>query len=128
MARAGSIPDILQVQNELFGVQGDIEALSAQEGSLINSTTYGTLSVTLQSVVIAHHAPPKKAHVIALVRALRLAGHNTLVALRGIALTIGWAFPILLLVAVGGLVWLIRRRVRQPRPAVSAGATGGSAG
>ncbi|MGH9299387.1 MAG: DUF4349 domain-containing protein, partial [Acidimicrobiales bacterium] len=105
MARSGSIPDILTVQNELFSVEGEIEALSAEESSLLNRTTYATLSVSIEPAAPVP-APVHKPRPSAVVRALRLAGQNSVVALRSVALAIGWAFPIMILAGIAGLTWL----------------------
>lgn len=122
MARSGSIPNILRVQNELFSVEGQIETLSAEASSLLNRVTYATLSVAIQPKPAVVRARPTRRD--ALSRALDLAGHNALAALRGVALAIGWSFPIWLLALVlGGLWWLRRRTMRRrhaaPLPSAS---------
>ena len=120
--QAGSIPDILTVENELFGVEQQVEVLSAQQSSLYDRTTFATLTVDLMSsaVVVHHHKrpPPPPANVV--VRGARLAWHNLVVAGRTIVLAVGWAFPLLVLAAIVGLVvWLRRRHAARPRPASS---------
>ncbi|MGO9197743.1 MAG: DUF4349 domain-containing protein [Acidimicrobiales bacterium] len=116
MARTGSIPDILQVQNELFSVEGQIEQLTGDESSLLDKATYATLSVEIQPF-LSHSKPVSKARPDAVTRAFNLAGHNLVVGLRGLALAIGWAFPILLLASLAGAVlWLRRRLVRRRAP------------
>jgi hypothetical protein len=118
--RAGTIPAILRVQNELFAVEGDIEVLSAEESSLINRATEATLTVRLaeRAAPAGHHRPAE----LAVVRAAKLAGHNTVLAVRGALLAVGWSAPALSVLAVGaGLLLLRRRRGRQPSAAAAEG-------
>ena len=120
LSRAGSIAAILQVQDQLFGVEGDIEQLSAQEGSLVDRATFATLTVELSPRVVPLPGP-KRPHQNAFVRAVKLAAHNTAVAARAVVLAVGWAFPFLLL-ALGlfGAWWVRRRVIRRRPPAPSA--------
>ena len=53
MAKATKIPDILEVQNQLTGVQGQIEELSAQEANLRNQASLATLTVLFQTPATA---------------------------------------------------------------------------
>ena len=53
MQRAGTIPDVLQVQNEISNIETQIEQLQGQLNVLDNEITYGTLTVSLTQ-------PPKK--------------------------------------------------------------------
>jgi hypothetical protein len=120
--QAGSIPDILTVQNELFGVEQQVEELSAQQSSLYDRATFATLTVSVSPKAAApvkkRHRSPVAQGVVA--KSVRLAWHNLVVAGRSVALAVGWAFPALL---AGGLValvvWLRRRRTGPPAPAGS---------
>lgn len=53
MAKATKIPDILEVQNQLTAVQGQIEQLSAQEANLRNQASLATLTVLFQTPAVA---------------------------------------------------------------------------
>jgi len=119
LSRAGSIPAILQVQDQLFGVEGEVEQLAAQQASLVDHATFATLTVDL--VPLAVPAPkPKHPKENAFVRAIHLALHNSWVAVRGVLLAIGWAFPALVLglLVLGG--WRLRRRFVSRRGAAEA--------
>ena len=108
MSRAGSIPSILAVQDQLFTVEGEIEQLTAQESSLVNQASFATLDVGLQSVPVAPHHPAGRS---AISRAVTLAGHNTVAVIRDVLLAAGWAFPAALVaLAVGTVIWARRRR------------------
>ena len=65
--RAGSIPNILQAQNELFTVESEIEQLSAEQASLDSQTSYATLTVNLETH--ARPLPPKPRRENVLTRA-----------------------------------------------------------
>jgi hypothetical protein len=116
LSRAGSIPAILQVQDQLFGVEGEIEQLTAQENSLVDQATYATLTVSLKPLAAAAAPKVKPKVANALVRALKLAGHNTAVGVRAVALAIGWAFPLLVIAALVALAWRLRRRLSRRQP------------
>lgn len=107
VAKAGSVTSILTVQNQLFSVEGDIEQLTAQENSLVDQATYSTLTVALTPTAVKVIPKPS---TNAVTRSVRLAGHNTSLALRGIAFGLGWAFPA---IVVGLLVLLVRVVLRR---------------
>jgi Domain of unknown function (DUF4349) len=117
---AGSIPNILLAENELFTVEGEIEQLTAQRASLLNQATFATLTVELTA---AAPPPPKvRSHRENVVlRSVKLAWHNLAVAAHGLVLAVGWGFPALVAAALGLLVWRVRRRRRPtvPTPAGS---------
>jgi hypothetical protein len=107
MTRAGSIPAILAVQDQLFSVEGEIEQLTAQESSLVNQASYATLALALQSAAVASHLAKPGAFS----RAVTLAGHNTVAVLRSVLLAAGWAFPAAVVaLAAGAVLWTRRRR------------------
>ncbi len=51
LSRAGSIAAVLQVQDQLFGVEGEIQQMGAAQGSFVDRATYATLSVHLMALV-----------------------------------------------------------------------------
>ncbi|HEX7471821.1 MAG TPA: DUF4349 domain-containing protein [Candidatus Limnocylindrales bacterium] len=53
MAKATKISDILEVQNQLTGVQGQIEELSTQEAHLRDQASLATLTVLFQTPAVA---------------------------------------------------------------------------
>ena len=118
MARAGSISSILDVQDQLFTVEGEIEQLTAQESSLVNQATFATLDVALQSSAPAHRSAPS-----AVGRSVSLAERNTVAVVRGIVLALGWAFPAAAVALVAGAVLWVRRRRRPGSGGADAGPT-----
>jgi len=108
LGHAGSISSILDVQDQLFTVEGEIEQLTAQESSLVDQATFATLSVALQTSAPPVHRPT---HPNAVSRAISLAGKNTVAVGRGIVLVVGWAFPAAVAAMIaGGVLWARRRR------------------
>ena len=114
MSRAGTIPDILQVENQLFSVEQQIEVLTAEQSSLVGQVTYATVDVELSATAVPAKPKPKPAPVNAAVHAGHLAVHNTAAALHAVAIAIGAAFPALV-VALAVLVVLGLRRRRLAR-------------
>jgi hypothetical protein len=128
ISRTGSIPEILQVEDQLFAVEQQIEELSAQQSSLANQVTYATLSVELAVVPPPVVKPRPKAPVNAVLHGARAALHNTAASLHGIALAVGEAFPAILLVGVAaGLLALFRRRRAARSPTVPGAPSGAAA-
>lgn len=119
ITQAGSIPQILNVEDQLFGVEQQIEELSGQQTSLANQVAYGTLTVQLSATAVAKAPAKGKAAVNAFTQGAKLAVHNTAASLHGIAIAIGAAFPALLLLAIAGAVVAVTRRRKRPevRPA-----------
>ena len=116
LKHTGTITSILDVQNQLFSVEGEIEQLTAQQGSLLNQVTYATLTVTIAPLAAAPPAKPKPANSVS--RAAKLAVHNSAVAVRSIVLALGWAFPALVIGIVALIAWRLRRRTgSRPTPA-----------
>jgi hypothetical protein len=110
--QAGSIPQILTVENQLFSVEGQIEQLSGEQSAMADQVSFATLSVNLT----AAPAPIKKAKPQAVVNAFtqgaKLALHNSAASLHGIAIAAGAAFPALVLgaLALVGVAFYRRRR------------------
>jgi hypothetical protein len=117
MSRTGSIPDILQVENQLFSVEQQLEELTAQRDGLASQVAYATLTLDL---VTPGAVPPKpQPPVNAGASGARLALHNSAAVLHGLAIAAGAAFPAILLAAAAGLILLIRRRRRTVSPAAA---------
>lgn len=112
--RAGTIPQILTVENQLFGVEQQIEELSGQQSSLANQVTYGTLTVNLSAIVPPVRPTPPKAPQNAFAQGARLALHNTAASLHDIAIAVGAAFPVLVVVALFLAGFGLARRRKRP--------------
>ena len=60
LKRAGSVSDLLSVQEQINAQESSLEALQAQQRALARETSYATVSVTLVST---HRAPARQPHL-----------------------------------------------------------------
>ncbi|XRQ13561.1 DUF4349 domain-containing protein [Actinomadura welshii] len=110
--RAGSIDEIIRLEDEIAEREADLEALQAREKSLKNQTAFATVTVTL----VTEDAPagdpdePRGGFVGGL-----QSGWNAFTAfVGGVALVLGWLLPFLVTAAVLGLpVLAFRHRLRD---------------
>ncbi len=115
LSHAGSVGDLLSVQNQINDEESSLESMQAQQRALSHETTYATVTLTLlgpkaKPLVHRPKAPPSLAGGFgAGWRALRITVSWTLAFLGAIA-------PFAVIVAIAGYViyrgrrWLIRRR------------------
>jgi len=115
--QAKKIPDVLQVQQRLTEIRGQIESMQAQYKTLREQTAYSTVNITLQqSAAIASEVQDKgwlgETWASAL-RALKAGGRATVVAVIWLVIMSPfWLVPLLIL-------WLIVRRLAKtarPKP------------
>ena len=113
LKRAGSVSDLLSVQEQINAQESSLEALQAQQRALTRETSYATVSVTLvspQHRAQARHAKRQRGFVAGLAtgwRTLRLVGSAILTAL-------GAALPFAVIAAVLAAAGIAGRR-RWPR-------------
>lgn len=115
LSHAGSVGDLLSVQNQINQEESSLESLQAQQRALSHETSYATVTLTIlgpkaKPVLHRQKAPPTLAGGFgAGWRALRIAVSWTLAFLGAIA-------PFAAVLAIAGYVvyrgrrWLIRRR------------------
>jgi hypothetical protein len=114
LSDAGSVRNILTVQQQLFALQDEIQQLTAQSNSLDDRIRYATVAVALTTV--APVAAPIRHHTTTIARFRHLAGAHTVALVRGLFLAIGWSAPgIGLLVLLGGAIAALRHRRRGPQ-------------
>jgi hypothetical protein len=115
LSHAGSVGDLLSVQNQINSEESSLESMQAQQRALSHETTYATVTLTLlgpRAKPLVHH--PKATPTLAGGfgagwHALRVTASWTLAFLGAIA-------PFAAVVAIAGYViyrgrrWLIRRR------------------
>ena len=117
LSHAGSVGDLLSVQNQINQEESSLESLQAQQRALSRETSYATVTLTIlgpkaKPAVHRPKAPPTLASGLgAGWRALRITVSWTLAFLGAIA-----PFAIVLAVA-GYLVYRGRRRLTRRRPA-----------
>ncbi|MFC4911884.1 DUF4349 domain-containing protein [Actinomadura gamaensis] len=129
--RAGSMDDVMNVEQEISRRESDLEALQSRQKSLDESTSYGTVTVGLETPPVARVAKAKaKSGPHGFVGGLKTGWHG-LVAVVSVLLTIlGWALPFVgALALVGVPALMISRRVlgRRTRPGGGSGPVAASA-
>ncbi len=115
LSHAGSVGDLLSVQNQINDEESSLESMQAQQRALSHETIYATVTLTLlgpkaKPLVHRPKAPPTLAGGLgAGWRALRITVSWTLAFLGAVA-------PFAAIAAIGGYViyrgrrWLVRRR------------------
>jgi hypothetical protein len=124
MAKATKISDILDVQNQLTSVQGEIEQLTAQKNHLSDQAALGTLAVTYSlppapPVVKASEGFNLSAEVDRALAQLVRIGQSLLTI--GVWFAIVWAPLLLGVLLIVALAIFVARRLGYGRPG---GATG----
>lgn len=121
LSRAGSIGSLLSVQDEINTQEASLESLLAQQAALTHETSYATVTVTF----VGHHAkvvkkPKKKAHR-GLVAGLGTGWRGLKVVVVWLLTAIGTLLPFAVpIIAIGGVIYLGRRRLRRRTPPATA--------
>jgi hypothetical protein len=117
LARAGSISDLLSVQDEINSQESSLEELQAQQRALDGETSYATVSLTLESPVpVTHAARPATTQRHGFVAGLAAGWRGLRVAVSAVLTAVGAALPFAAVAAVlagAGYVTLRRRRRRS---------------
>jgi len=118
LAEATDIGTFLQIQSQLFPVEQQLQQLQSAQAVLENSAALATVTVDLTAPG-APVAPVPTPHprVAAGAMAWRYLRHNSLAVLDGLAVGIGWALPVLVPLALVGLLAL--RVMRRRRPGIT---------
>jgi hypothetical protein len=116
--RAGSVSEIMSVEEEISRRQADLEALQARQKALQDSTQYATVTLTLSG-------PPVKADPVpdddteqpgGFLTGLERGWNDFTAVLAVVTTVVGWLLPFLGLAAIIGVpVALILRRSRSRR-------------
>jgi hypothetical protein len=113
LAQATDINTFLQIQNQLFPAEQQLQQLQNQQAVLENSAALATITTNLSApgapIATAPVARPTANSATVAWRYLR---HNSLAVLDGLAVGGGWALPVLALLA---LVWLGGTRIARRR-------------
>jgi TolA-binding protein len=118
LAQATDINTFLQIQNQLFPVEQQLQQLQNQQTVLENSAALATITANLSAPgapVVSTPRPRPNANSATM--AWRYLRHNSLAVLDGLAVGGGWALPVLVLL---GLAWLAGTRIlRRRRQAIN---------
>jgi hypothetical protein len=118
LSQATDINTFLQIQNQLFPVEQQLQQLQNQQTVLENSAALATITTNLSAPGAPLVSAPVKAPAAnSATMAWRYLRHNSLAVLDGLAVGGGWALPALVPLA---LIWLAGTRiVRHRRQVIS---------
>ena len=128
LSRAGSVGDLLSVQNQIDSEESDLEAMLSQQNALNHETAYATVALTIVGPKAAVKPKPKPAPPPGLVNGLAGGWHALRVAVSWLLAIIGAIAPFAAVVAVAGLAALWVRRRLAARASRAAGSAGGADG
>jgi uncharacterized protein DUF4349 len=113
LTQATDINTFLQIQNQLFPAEQQLQQLQNQQAVLENSAALATITTNLSAPgAPLVTAPPPRPSANSATVAWRYLRHNSLAVLDGLAVGGGWALPVLALLA---LIWLAGTRVVRVR-------------
>ncbi|MEY2399037.1 MAG: hypothetical protein QOJ00_2211 [Actinomycetota bacterium] len=112
MAKANTVGETLQVAQSLGDVRTQIEQLAGQQAQLVDQADLATITVT---VLGPHASVPDDKPQPLLVRSFSRAGAGALAVIGGVVVVLGYALPMLVLVALGLGAW---RTVNRRRAAL----------
>ncbi len=119
LAQATDINTFLEIQNQLFPVEQQLQQLQNQQAVLENSAAFATITADLAAPgAPAVTVPPARPGANAATQAWRYLRHNSLAVVDGLAVGGGWALPGLALLGLVGLAGT--RIVHRRRRAVNA--------
>ncbi|HUA31389.1 MAG TPA: DUF4349 domain-containing protein [Streptosporangiaceae bacterium] len=114
LKRAGSIADLLSVQEQINQQESSLEALQAQQRALAGETDYATVSVTLLGPKPARHPVKKAARRHGFLAGLASGWHGLRVAASAVFTAIGAVLPFAVVAAaLAGAGYAGRRRLRR---------------
>jgi hypothetical protein len=120
LGQASDLGSFLTIQGQLFPVERQLQQLQASQAVLQNSAALATVTVDLSApgapIIVATKPGPGADAAVTAWRYLR---HNSLAVLDGLAVAGGWALPVLVLLALVGMIVLrvLRRRRNVVTPA-----------
>lgn len=112
MQRSASVPDTMQVQQNLFAVRGQIEQLAAQEARLEDGVAMATIRVALAETGAALLSEPEP-EPTGIAAAFRKAVDGAVAVVSAIVITIGYLFPLLVVAGGAFLAWRFTHRQRR---------------
>jgi Domain of unknown function (DUF4349) len=128
LSRAGSVGDLLSVQNQIDSEESDLEAMQAEQSALSHETAFATVTITIVGPRAAPAPKPKPKAAPGLLAGLSGGWHAFRVALSWLLAIIGAAAPFAAVAAVAGFAAYRLRRWLTGRPRVSGGADAGAGG
>jgi hypothetical protein len=125
LKHAGSVSDLLQVQNQINTAEAELENMQAQQRALNHETSFATLTLTVLGPRAVPKAAVKPAPPPGLVKGLIGGWHAFKLALDWLLAILGAVAPFAAAAAIAAYAGLrLRRRLRQPRPSGADGESG----
>jgi hypothetical protein len=112
LSRAGTVGELLAVQDQINSQEANLEALLAQQQALAHETSYATVAMLIlgpHQVVVHHH----KAKHHGFVAGLASGWHALRTAVTWFLTAIGVALPFAVIVALAGAIAVGSRRRRR---------------
>jgi hypothetical protein len=114
LKRAGTVGDLLTVQDQINAEESSLEALQAQQRALARETSYATVSITLLGPYPRSARAPRKHQEHGFVAGLGAGWRGLRLVVSGILTALGAVLPFAVLAAVlGGAGYAGRRRLRR---------------
>ena len=116
LSRAGTVGDLLAVQDQINSQEANLEALLAQQRALAHETSYATVSMLILGPhqLVVHHKKGKRHGFVA---GLAAGWHALGAAVTALLTAIGAALPFVVIVALAGVIVVgSRRRNSRRRP------------
>ena len=114
LKRAGTVGDLLTVQDQINTEESSLEALQAQQRALARETSYATVSMTLTGPYPRAARAPRKQQQHGFVAGLGAGWRGLRLVVSGILTALGAVLPFAVLAAVlGGAGYAGRRRLRR---------------
>jgi len=132
LSRAGSVGDLLSVQNQIDSEESDLEAMQAEQSALNHETAFATVTITIVGPKAAPAPKPKPKPAPGLLNGLSGGWHALRVTVSWLLAIIGAVAPFAVVVAALGFAgyWVRRRLMARARPggAGSAGSADSTSG
>jgi Domain of unknown function (DUF4349) len=128
LSRAGSVGDLLSVQNQIDSEESDLEAMQSQQNALNHETAYATVALTIVGPKAVVKPKPKPSPPPGLLNGLAGGWHALRVAVSWLLAIIGAVAPFAAVAAVAGIAALWVRRRLAARGSRAAGSAGGADG
>jgi hypothetical protein len=114
LKRAGSISDLLTVQEQINAQESSLQALQAQQRALTDETSYATVSVTLVAPQLTRRHTEKKQQQHGFIAGLAAGWRGLRLAVSAILTAVGAVLPFALVAAVlAGAGYAGRRRLMR---------------
>jgi hypothetical protein len=122
LQKAGSVSELLSVQDQINSEESDLESMLAQQNALGNETSYATVTVTIEGPAAAARPAARAGQPPGLSGGASRGWHAFRVTFSWLLTVLGVLAPFAAVIAVlGALAWWCRRALRQRGQAAGPG-------